>query len=127
MVLAGYFFDMLKNAGDYHYIIQIGVKSIGHIAIIHRNAKTFEIQIIIGEKTYWGKGFGSEAIKPAVKTAFEKHGYKKACLEVRPDNIRAIRAYESCGFARKGLKKYPNNKHQSVTLKMILDKIDFKR
>jgi RimJ/RimL family protein N-acetyltransferase len=126
-VLSDYFLDMLKNIRDYHYIIQIGAKVIGHIAIIHKNVNVFETQIIIGEKTYWGKGFGSQAIKLAVITAFGKYGYKKAYLEVRPDNIRAIRAYESCGFVKKGLKKYLNNKHQPVTLKMILNKIDFKR
>ena len=62
----------------------------------------------------------------AVKIAFEKLAYTKACLEVRPDNFRAIKAYESCGFLKRGLKKYPKNKYQPVTLKMVLNKISSK-
>ena len=122
-VLTNYFLDILKNTKDYHYMILLDAKVIGHIALTHRSKYAFEIQIVIGEKKYWGKGLGSEAIKRAVKIAFEKLRYTKAYLEVRPENIRAIKAYESCGFVKKGLKKYPKNKHQPVTLKMVLNKI----
>ena len=126
-VLTNYFLDIFKNTKDHHYIIQYGRKAIGHVALNHKSINTFEIQIVIGEKKYWGKGLGSETIKIAVKRAFEKLEYTKAYLEVRPDNFRAIKAYESCGFLKKGLKKYPKNKYQPVTLIMILNKISSKQ
>ena len=126
-VLTNYFLDIFKNTRDRHYIIQYGVKVIGHVALNYKSKDIFEIQIIIGNKKYWGKGLGSEAIKMAVKIAFEKLGYTKAYLEVRPDNFRAIKAYEACGFLKKGLKKYPKNKYQPITLKMVLNKISPKQ
>ena len=122
-VLANYFLNFF-NTKDHHYIIVSGTEVIGHIALIHINKEIFEIQIIIGEKKYWNKGFGQEAIKKAVKIAFGKLGYSKAYLEVRPENTRAIKAYENCGFVKNGFKKYPENKNQPVTQKMKLNESD---
>jgi aminoglycoside 6'-N-acetyltransferase-1b len=122
-ILTKYFLDIFYNTKDRHYIVQFGPKAIGHIALTHKTKDSFEIQIVIGEKKFWGKGFGTEAIKKALNIAFDKLGYSKAYLEVRPENIRAIKAYKSCGFIKKGLKKYSKNKYQPVTLKMILNKI----
>ena len=120
-ILTEYFLDIFNHPKDHHYIIQYGDKAIGHVALSHKTKETFEVQIVIGEKEYWGKGFGSEAINKVMKIAFNKLGYIKAYLDVRPENIRAIKAYESCGFVKKGLKKYPKNKYQPVTLKMVLN------
>lgn len=121
-VLKGNFLNFFKNEKNHHFMIMFGKEAIGHIALIHTNAKTCEIQIVIGEKQYWGKGLGTAALKKALSLAFSKFGYSKATLEVRPENIRAIKTYESCGFMRNGLKKYPKNKHQPVTLKMSISK-----
>src|SRR3989339_627844 len=121
--LPGYFSKMIENKKDHHYIIQLKDKAIGHLALIHKNSNSFEITIVIGEKEHWGKGFGKEAIKKALSLGFGRLGYTKSFLEVRPENIRAIKAYESCGFVKKGLKKYPKNRYQPVTLKMVLNKI----
>jgi RimJ/RimL family protein N-acetyltransferase len=121
--LPGYFFNMLESKIDHHYIIQYEEKAIGHIALMHKNSDTFEITIVIGEKEYWNRGIGTKTIKKALLLGFGKFGYSKSYLEVRPENIRAIKAYESCGFVKKGLKNYPKNRYQPVTLKMVLNKI----
>jgi len=120
--LPKYFAKMLKDEKNHHYIIRVENKTIGHLALIHKTANLFELTVIIGEKNYWGKGFGTKAIKKALSLGFNRFGYSKACLEVRPENIRAIEAYKNCGFAEKGLKKRPENKNQPVVLKMVLNK-----
>jgi RimJ/RimL family protein N-acetyltransferase len=120
--LVKYFFQMLENKKNHHYIIKFENKDIGHVALIHKNLNVFEITIIIGEKRYWNKGIGKQVIKKVLTLGFDKFGYSKSYLEVIPENIRAIKAYESCGFQKKGLKKYPKNKYQPTTLKMILNK-----
>lgn len=119
--LTNYFLNFFKNKNDHHYIFLSAEKVIGHIALNHKSAGTCEIQIVIGEKKFWGKGYGRAAINKALSVAFTKLGYVKIILEVRPENIRAIKAYESCGFVKIGFKKYPNNKNQPITLKMSLD------
>lgn len=118
--LANYFSEMIESSKDHHFMIQLKDKIIGHLALIHKRLDSFELTIVVGEKEYWGKGFGVEAIKMAVSLGFEKFGYEKSYLEVRPENIHAIKAYEACGFVKKGLKKYPKNKDQPVTQTMIL-------
>lgn len=124
-VLKKYFFDMITSKKSRHFVICLNKKIIGNISLSHRNKTTFEIYIVIGEKEYWGQGFGTAAIKKTLDIAFIKLGYNRAYLEVGPDNKRAIGAYEDCGFIKIGLKKYPNNKFQPIVLKMTLSKKDF--
>ncbi len=103
-ILTGYFFNILKTKKDHRSIILLDRKIIGHIAAIHKNKSTCEMQIIIGERKNRGKGYGGIAISQVLKIAFNKLGYKKAYIEVRPENIRAIKAYKLCGFLKKGIK-----------------------
>ncbi|MDO8676604.1 MAG: GNAT family N-acetyltransferase [Candidatus Azambacteria bacterium] len=117
-----YFLKMLTNKNDIHYIILAGRKIVGHIALQKRKNGWYETQIIIGEKNYQGKGYGTEAIKLLINKA-RRTNLKKIYLEVRPSNIRAIKAYEKCGFRKIGIKKYPKNKYLPQTLKMVLYKI----
>ncbi len=124
-ILTSYFFNILKAKKDRHYIILLDKKIIGHIAAIHKNKSTCEMQIIIGERKNRGKGYGGIAISQVLKIAFNKLGYEKAYIEVRPENIRAIKAYEFCGFLKKGIRYYPKNKFQPRVLKMELLKSEF--
>ena len=114
-----YFLAMLKSKKDFHFIIKVGNKVIGHISLMKRNNNWFETQIIIGEKAYWGKGYGTEAIKLLMKKV-KRFGIFKTYLEVRLKNSRAIKAYKNCGFKEVGIKKYPKNKFLSKVLKMQL-------
>ena len=59
-------------------------------------------RIVIGEKSTWGKGYGTEATRLVVAEAFERHGLKAVNLEVFAHNPRAIRSYEKVGFVEKG-------------------------
>ncbi len=113
-----YFLEILKNTDSFHFIIFLGKKPIGHISLMKRKNNFYETQIIIGEKEYWGKGYGTQAIKILLVKA-KKIGITKIYLEVRPDNVRAIRAYEKSGFKKVRNKKY-RNKYLSQTLIMEL-------
>jgi len=121
--LRRYFANMLAAKNDRNYIILAGEKAIGHLALIHKSPTLFELTIAIGEKPYWGQGWGTRAVKGALTVAFGRLGYTKAFLEVRPDNARAIKAYENCGFVSKGLKKHPDNPNQPVTVRMERKKV----
>ena len=43
-------------------------------------------------------GDGTEAIRAVTGYAFDELGLKRVFLKVYPDNARAIRVYEKCGF-----------------------------
>jgi len=115
-----YFLKILDSKDNFHYIIMASRKVIGHIALEKRKNNWHETQIIIGEKNYQGKGYGTEAVKSLINKA-KRANLTKIYLEVRPDNTRAIKAYEKCGFKKSGIKKYPKNKYLSQNLKMILN------
>ena len=43
-------------------------------------------------------GYGTEAIRAVTGYAFDELGMKRVFLKVYPDNARAIRVYEKCGY-----------------------------
>ncbi|MBU2578596.1 GNAT family N-acetyltransferase [Patescibacteria group bacterium] len=114
-----YFLIMRESKSDYHFIITIGKKTIGHISLAKRKRGWYETQIIIGEKKYWNKGYGTKAINLLINKA-KCFDILKIYLEVRPKNTRAIKAYENCGFQKVRIKKYSKNKYLSQTLRMEL-------
>lgn len=61
-----------------------------------------ELGIVIGEKAYWGQGYGTDAIRTLLRLAFEEMNLHRVYLVVDEDNLRAIRCYEKCGFREEG-------------------------
>lgn len=114
-----YFSAIINNKNDYHFMIILDRKAIGHINLSKRKNNWYETQIIIGEKEYWGRGYGTKAIKLLFNKA-KRLGISKIYLEVRPENLRAIRAYEKCGFRKIRLIKHLKNRYQLETLRMEL-------
>lgn len=70
-----------------------------HIEAIHRSA---EVGIMIGEKSYWNQGYGTEAMLLLLKHGFETLNLNRVFLRVFENNPRAIRAYEKAGYAHEG-------------------------
>jgi RimJ/RimL family protein N-acetyltransferase len=66
-----------------------------------RNANA-EFGIMIGEKSYWNKGYGTEAVRLLVKHGFQTVNLNRIYLRVLENNLRAIRAYEKAGFTHEG-------------------------
>jgi RimJ/RimL family protein N-acetyltransferase len=56
----------------------------------------------IGEPTYRGKGYGSEALRLILRYGFMELGLHRVGLTVLAYNTAAIRAYERVGFVREG-------------------------
>jgi RimJ/RimL family protein N-acetyltransferase len=61
--------------------------------------------IFIGDKNYWGKGYGTDATRALLRYAFEEANLHRIELEVFAFNARAIRMYEKCGFRIEGTRK----------------------
>jgi RimJ/RimL family protein N-acetyltransferase len=62
-----------------------------------------ELGIVIGERDFWGRGYGRDAVGLLLDYAFGELNMNKVHLTVRADNERAIRSYEARGFRREGL------------------------
>ena len=114
-----YFSKILKDKENHHFMIMNNQKTIGHITLEPKKDNWCETKIVIGEKDEQNKGFGTGAIKLIIEKG-KKLGFDKIYLEVRPENARAIRAYEKCGFKKAETKEYPENENLPKTLKMNL-------
>lgn len=58
--------------------------------------------IAVGEREYWGKGYGSEAVSLAVQYAFIELNLRRVSLGLHAYNERARKAYEKVGFKFEG-------------------------
>jgi RimJ/RimL family protein N-acetyltransferase len=77
----------------------IGSVGLHNINWVERKA---ELGIMIGEREFWGKGYGSEAVREVLRITFEKMNLNRVYLRVFENNPRAIRVYEKCGFQIEG-------------------------
>jgi len=65
---------------------------------IDRFRKEAEIGIMIGDRRYWGKGYGSDAVRTMVHYIFQDVGLQRISLRTLGWNVRAQRCFEKCGF-----------------------------
>ena len=77
---------------------------IGNISFmdIHQFNRSAEIGIMIGEKQFWDKGFGTEAMRRMCQYGFEELNLHRICLRVFEGNDRGKRAYQKVGFVYEG-------------------------
>ncbi len=67
----------------------------------HRGG-TAEVGIGIGDRNYWGRGYGREALTLLADYGFRMQNLRKLCLTVHGSNERAIRSYRAVGFVEEG-------------------------
>lgn len=70
---------------------------IGNIEFMDSDGTEAELGVAITAAKQ-DKGFGTEAVRAAAEYAMEKLRLRRVRLKVFPDNARAIRVYEKCGF-----------------------------
>ncbi len=66
-----------------------------NIDTIRREA---EIGITIGEREYWAKGYGADAVQTLVRHIFRVTGFRRIYLKTLDWNTRAQRSFEKAGF-----------------------------
>lgn len=86
------------------FAIEADSRLIGQCALFNLDdiAHTAELGITIGDRAYWGKGYGREAITLLLDYAFRLRNLRRVWLRVHANNHRAIRAYAACGFVEEG-------------------------
>ncbi|WP_042403852.1 GNAT family N-acetyltransferase [Geomicrobium sp. JCM 19037] len=122
---------MLGSSHSKSYIIvdrvsneAIGVTSLIGIDMKNRNA---ECIIDIGDKDYWGKGYGREAFGLLLAYSFLEMNLHRLHLQVFEFNTAALQLYEKLGFTREGIKReavYRNGEYFDI-VQMSLLKRDY--
>ena len=80
--------------------IHIGWVDLKNFDKINNNA---EVGITIGNKDYWGKGYGAAAMIEMLNHGFEELKLHKIWLRVDRDNEKAIKSYIKVGFVEEGV------------------------
>lgn len=65
---------------------------------VDEGRKQAKIGIIIGDREYWDKGCGSEAVTLLATHIFEETGLERVYLDTLVWNTRAQRCFQKCGF-----------------------------
>jgi RimJ/RimL family protein N-acetyltransferase len=107
------------------FAIESDGKVIGICDLFHfdETAQTCELGIIIGDKAYWGQGFGREAVGLLLRYAFQYRNQHKVWLRVNAPNERAIRSYRACGFVEEGRQRsqvWSDGRHVDLVLMGVL-------
>ncbi len=135
----GWYEDMLKRPVDEH-VMGIEVKLpagepgeerwnlIGSLAFDHIDwhVRAAEFGILIGDKSFWNQGYGTEAVCLLALHGFNTLNLNRIFLHVFENNPRAIRAYEKAGFTIEGRERqaeYMDGKFIDI-LRMSLLKSD---
>ena len=100
-----WFRDYLRRSDEQIFAIEVGGRHVGNLGLhrvdrVHRKA---DLGVVIGERDYWSRGFGTDAIRAALRYGFVDLALNKISLDVLEYNARAIRSYEKCGFRREGV------------------------
>lgn len=90
---------------------------------INNISRASEFRIIIGEKRFWKKGYGSETAGLLLEYGFEKLNLNKIWLGVNAENLAAGRSYEKAGFVKEGVLRqeiFRNNRYYDAIRMSIL-------
>jgi RimJ/RimL family protein N-acetyltransferase len=66
---------------------------------INENKGETQLGILIGERDYWNKGYGTEAVSLLLSHIFQETKLNRVYLKTQVSNIRAQRCFQKCGFA----------------------------
>lgn len=64
--------------------------------------RTGEIGVMIGDKRYWGLGYGSDAVRTLARFAFQMMNLQRVHLRTFAYNERAQAAFKKAGFQEEG-------------------------
>jgi len=104
-----WFANLSKRPEDLVFVIvaieggaPIGSCGLHRISASNRSA---ELGIVIGEKEYWNRGYGREAMGLLCRYGFEALNLNRIGLSVYEYNVRGIRCYERAGFRLEGRRR----------------------
>ena len=90
------FFFMIRSLQDDRILGETGLDG------VHWNHGNSFVGISIGEREFWDKGYGTDAMRVLLRYAFSELNLHRVSLTVFEYNPRAIRSYEKAGFKVEG-------------------------
>lgn len=69
---------------------------------VDREKKEAEMGIMIGNRAYWNRGYGTDAVLTLLKHIFTSTDLRRIYLKTLDWNIRAQKCFKKCGFSACG-------------------------
>lgn len=100
---------------------------IGHTGLFDINPidRSAMFAILIGDKTQWGKGYGTQVASMIIKYGFDTQNLHRISLTVNADNFGGIKAYKRAGYVEEGRLRqatFRNGAYTDVLIMSILQK-----
>ena len=103
---------MLERPPEEHILVveirdEDGWRVIGSTSFFdfHWRSRKAEFGILIGDKSVWNQGYGTEVTRLMLKHGFETLNLHRIELRVFSTNPRARRAYEKAGYVLEGIQR----------------------
>lgn len=100
----------------------IGIVSLTDINYVNRTAHS---HILLGDKSSWGRGYGTEALRQLLTYAFDELGMNRVEAQILDTNAGSIRMHQKCGYVEEGIKResiYKQGKYHNQLMVAVLKK-----
>jgi RimJ/RimL family protein N-acetyltransferase len=118
--------ELISGGNDHVKAYTIGTEDsivIGKLIMEIEDDNTANMDILIGEKIYVGKGYGKDALKAAIKHCFEYLNLDAVKVTMKKDNMRTEYCCWACGLRED--KTYIPGEENNHTSRMIIYKKDY--
>jgi RimJ/RimL family protein N-acetyltransferase len=105
--VAEFFDKLVRERNEFTFAIEADGQLIGDCGLhsVDQRSGVAELGIGIGDRAYWGRGYGREAVALLVDYGFRMHNLRKIWLTTYRSNERALRSYRAAGFVEEGCQR----------------------
>lgn len=85
-------------------LVKPELRHVGNIRLsgFSNRHRRVDLGIMLFDKSYWGRGLGTEAIKATIQYVFGTLGMHRICADYHADNVASGRMFASAGFVTEG-------------------------
>ena len=87
-------------------IMTNGSEHIGNIGVqVDAPNRVADLAIMIGDRRFWGQGYGTEAWQAVIEELFENRGVRKITAGTMAENQGMLQIMRKCGMTKEGLRR----------------------
>lgn len=118
--------DMANSGTPSFSIVDIETNVVIGVCDLHNISyadSTADLGIVIGDKNFWNRGYGKDAVSLLVDYGFNIKNLENIMLQVHEYNPRAIKCYENVGFkvigSRRNARKFAGKMSSVIYMDII--------
>lgn len=110
--LDGWFETLGRSKGNLAYAVEYDGRFVGYgvLESIDYTNRKYEVGVVLGEKSCWGKGIGLVVAGELVKIAFDELKMHRILAVSSERNVASIRCFQKVGFREEGRLRHANHR-----------------